>query len=714
MTERIRTIAERTAAGQMWLEPKITDFDKEDFFLPILEKNTKRVCEYIMNQEPMCLPEFCFTGYFTFDWQTGDIPHYIIGDIFKRRGYLNGLEMGVSTQNKAWYNLIATGYSHSAPDFGTVIASGIRGRLAVVRDSLARHKDDPEKTAFLQSQETFLHTVIRFAHKCSDIARGVSEKTDNPVYKRNLLRLSEVLLKVPEHPAESFYEAMASLYFLFAYNPDSIGLFDRYMYPYYKKDIESGAMTQEEAKEYIQEFFCLLQAKTKPTPWSFTRGGESHFAIGGYLPDGSDGFNELSRLLTEALIELPTWAPQISLRWTEKTPKDVLRFMMDCERRDKNKRIAFVNDEPRIRAFMKHEGLSFTEACRYTTVGCNETAMPGGIFASADNFNAIHMVESVFHRRTADVLSASTFEDFYRIFEEELRRDLNEMNRIVEGWTTVRSRDTNIVSNFLMNGCLERAMPCTNCRSADIWFPIMSLVGITNVYDAISVTKQIVYDERVATMQELVEALQKNWEGYGDLHTYIMKKGRFYGNDDAEADAVAQRVLDSIDAWNTGDNPFGKKWMFGDLVGYVPYHEWFGTPTRATPDGRYDGDLIKFGNGQSEGKDRNGLSALLNSVAKTDKNLIMKGQSVTNISLDAAIVKDDRQFTKLVDLFHAFFQNGGLHFQLSYVSREELLNARKAPEKYKSLRVRVSGYSEYYVNLTESLQDDVLARTVYE
>ena len=138
----------------------------------------------------------------------------------------------------------------------------------------------------------------------------------------------------------------------------------------------------------------------------------------------------------------------------------------------------------------------------------------------------------------------------------------------------------------------------------------------------------------------------------------------------------------------------------------------FGENTAATPDGRYTGDALKFGLGQSEGKDRNGLTALLNSIAKVDPNAIGCGSTVTNIMLDEQLIKNDTNFNKTVDLLETYFKNGGVHFQLTYVSREDLLNAKKAPEKYKNLRVRVSGFSDYFVNLNEPLQDDIIRRTI--
>ena len=158
-------------------------------------------------------------------------------------------------------------------------------------------------------------------------------------------------------------------------------------------------------------------------------------------------------------------------------------------------------------------------------------------------------------------------------------------------------------------------------------------------------------------------------------------------------------------------NIFGYHWLVGDLVGYNEHHKWFGEQTKATPDGRHAGDNLKFGIGQSEGRDRNGLSALLNSLAKLDPNAIGCGATVTNLTLDEALVRNDAHFTKLCDMLETYFQNGGVHFQLTYVSREELIAAQKVPDEHRHLRVRVTGFSDYFVNLQESIQDDIISRT---
>ncbi len=705
MNERIKSLVNKTVAGEMYVYPVKTEYDRCDLFLPHIKMSAKRVCEYIRNQEPLIIPESCFTGLLAFD---GSVE----GDIFGRSGHENFKIAWDHFYNQPVDNLLTFEWQHSAGDFGKIITGGIIGVKDEIKKSLQNHQQDPDAIQFLETQSDICDAVMDWAKKCAKKAWLVSQSTQNTTYKKNLERLSQALETVPKNPARNFYEAILSLYVCYGLLPDSIGLIDRYLYPFYKKDMERGVLTKEEASEYLQELFLMLQARISISSDRFYRGGESHFCVGGYLENGEDGFNELSKLIVDSLMELPTWIPQISLRWTAKTPHEVLRYMMDCERKDPNKRIAFVNDEPRIRGLMKYTGLPYQKAVNYTMIGCNEIALPGGIVFGFDPMNIVRCVQNTFFNRSDDIIKAKTFDAFYDIFQEEMFRDLDEADKIGNGFQTIRSRDCNLVSNMLVDGCIENAKSVTQ-GGTDTYIAVGLLIGISNVIDALSVTKQLVYDEKRITMQQLIQALQNNWNGFEELRAYILKKGLFFGNDEPCSNEMAHQFFKSLDQWNDGNHYLRKKLVFGNLVGYNPHHKFFGDHTKATPDGRRNGDMISFGIGQSEGKDRNGLTALLSSVAKCDPYSILTGPSVTNVLLDEQLVKQDENFEKLVYMFEAYFKMGGTHFQLTYVSKENLIHAKKSPDQYKNLRVRVSGFSDYFVFLNEGLQDEIIQRTAH-
>ncbi len=705
MNERIQKLVDKTVTGKMWVEPVKTDYDRTDLFLSPMKMSGKRVCEYIANQELLIFEESCFTGLMRFD---GSVE----GDIFHRSGHKNFEIAKKNFYNKPVDNLLTFEWQHSVGDFEKIIRRGLVGIKKDIEQSKAHHNGDLVALEFLETQTDICDAIISRAKKGSIKAFEKAAETIDPEYKDNLLRLSETLKKIPENPAESFYEAVLCLYFCYPFIPDSIGLIDRYLYTYYKNDIENGSLTQSKAKKYLQELFLMLQARIHISSDRFYRGGESHFCIGGYLENGEDGFNELSRLIVEALMELPTWIPQISLRWTKKTPTEVFRFMLDCERNDANKRIAFVNDEPRLKGLMQYTGLSYKEAVSYTMMGCNELALPGGMVFGFDPMNIVRSVENTFYKRCDAIAEAKDFDAFYAIYEEELFKDLWAAEKISKGFQDIRSRDCNIVSNIFLEGCIENAKSCTQgglSRYIAVGLPI----GLSNVIDSLSITKQFIYDEKIITMPELIDALKSNWSGYENLRNLILKKGNFFGNDDDCSNEIAKRLFKSIGKWNNTENYLGKKWVFGNLIGYNEHHKFFGKETKATPDGRFSGDMINFGIGQSKGKDRNGVTALLNSIAKCDPDAVLTGPSVTNILLDEQLIKNDDNFNKLVYLFETYFKNGGTHFQLTYVSKKDLIEAQKTPEKYKNLRVRVSGFSDYFVFLNDGLQDEIISRTAH-
>jgi formate C-acetyltransferase len=237
--------------------------------------------------------------------------------------------------------------------------------------------------------------------------------------------------------------------------------------------------------------------------------------------------------------------------------------------------------------------------------------------------------------------------------------------------------------------------------------------GLMCTIDSLAIIKQFVFDEKIVSAEEMLNALENNWDGYEHLHSMILNKGKFFGNDYEASDEVAKRVTTAINEFAKDKTDiFGKHYIGVVAPGYREYHKVFGAVTGATPDGRFKGEPFKtIGVGQTEGRDREGLTALLNSVAKYDPSRHFAGVTVTNINVDSALIDNDENFKKTVILIETYFKNGGAQIQINSVSAEELIAAKENPEKYKSLRVRVSGFSDYFVNLSESLQDNIIERT---
>ncbi len=698
MTERISKLTDLVLQGKMYVDTVKTEFNTD--------KDVDKLCEYILNQEPKITEYSAFTGNFLFDGS-------VVGDAFKRGGHKNNQKALDKYYLKPIDNLSTMEWQHATADYKRVLEKGIIGIINDIDKSLESHQN-PEEIEFLDSLKAVAKALIKWTEKCAERVHEFSKSTTDIEAIKRLEKLEKALIHAPKNAPRNFYEAILSIYVCFSADPDSIGTLDRYLTPFYINDIETGTLTEAEAKEYLQELFLMLQACTHISSPHFTRGGESHFCIGGYLPNGEDGFNDLSRLIIEALTELPTYIPQVTLRWTKKTPKAVLYYVMDKERRDPHKRIAFTNDEKRIKCYTEICGIPYERAVSYTTVGCNEPAFLGAITGSTSKGNILKCMETLFHEKSKKIESIDTFEDFYTVFETELYSDLDKIYAYDDMYNLERSRDVNYISSLFFNDCIENAKSLTQGGGNTVTASPM-LIGMTNLIDSLIVVKQIVFDMRMFTIGELISALQANWGGYEDMRLLINKKCSFFGNDDSVSNEVAKMLYNSLYKHLLGKkNLFGYQWLVGDLLGYNEHHRWFGEGTKATPDGRAEGEMLKFGIGQSQGKDRNGLSALLNSLAKMDEHGIGCGSTVTNILIDEQLIKNDDNFEKTVDLLLTYFQNGGVHFQLTYVSREDLIKAKENPEGYGNLRVRVTGFSDYFVKLKDSIQDDIIRRTEHK
>lgn len=706
MTERIKKLIELTLKGEMHVVPRNVDFSQYDKSSPdYVNEDVSRLCEYIIKQEPV-INEYCsFTGRFNFDGS-------VIGDAFKRGGHANTFAALSKYYLKPIDNLSTMEWQHATASYFKVLENGIEGIKEEIALSLKLHTE-PQEQEFLRGLNAVADAMIEWSELCSNKVSEFAKTIADPDVKQRLERLSSALLRVPRYKPECFYEAVLSIFVCFSADPDSVGTLDRFLTPFYERDIKSGVLTRDEAREYLQELFLMLQASTPISSVHFTRGGESHFCIGGYLPNGEDAFNELSALIVESLIELPTFIPQITLRWTKKLSSEAFRFVLDCERNDPHKRIAYTNDDKRIKCFTENCNIPFEDAVQYTMVGCNEPAFLGAITGSTSKGNILRCMETLFHSKSSLIVNANSYDEFYSLFENELFADLQQIYDYDDMYNAERAKDINYISCLFFNGCIENAKTLTQ-GGCNIAIASPMLIGITNLIDSLIIVKQFVFQEKFFSMQDLISALHSNWAGYEDMRTIILKRGCFWGNDDVLSNSVAQQLYQSLYNFLKGKkNLFGYQWLVGDLLGYNEHHKMFGEKTLATPDGRCNYDLIKFGIGQSEGKDREGLTALLNSIAKCDANAIACGSTITNLYLDKKLVSEQANFEKLADMLEIFFNQGGVHFQLTYASKDDLVSAKASPENYKSLRVRVTGFSDYFVKLKPSIQDDIICRTVH-
>ncbi len=702
MNDRIQRLVKTVLESEIFPEPVPVEYNPLDELLPEALRIAKRLSEYMAAQPLTFTEDNHLVGLMRFD---GSVP----SDIFPRTGHRCFHELLKHYYFKPQENLCTLEWQHSNADFGKLIAKGLNGFIEDINRSRVNHKGDPEALAFLAGMEETIYGILNradlYARHCAALAR----RTENPVRKARLFQMSHNCSRVPRNPAGTFEEAVQCVYFCFMFLADSIGRADQYLYPLYREGIRNRTLTRERAKELLQELFVMINGWTPCGSGNADRGAESHFVVGGYTGEHEDGFNELSALIVESMMETDLFRPQVSLRRTDRTPLEVLRKMLDYERRDPRKRIAFVNDEPRIKALMKIAEIDFETASGYIMVGCNEPAFQGSISMGGNTVNILRSLLNALHLEGID--SCGSFGEFYALYETELHRDLEKILEYSNRFNLLRSGDLNVLSSIFLNGCIESAKSVTR---GGVKYPswCANMMGFVNVIDSLTVIRQFVFEEKRFDMRTLTDALDRNWTGCEELRRQILRDGRFFGNAEELSDSVARMFTTSLFKFANGKKDvFGIPLRYGNLTGYNPHYAQYGALTGASPDGRFAGDPLKYGSGQSGGYDRNGPTALLASVAQMDPTGILCGNTILNLMVDSSVTSSAEGFEKLVLLVDTYFKMGGLHIQLNHVSPEELAAARKTPERYSNLRVRVSGFSATFVKLSDSHQLELIQRT---
>lgn len=707
MNERIARLEKTVREEEIYPPVVAVTYDPFDEKLAEPMRIAKRLTEYMAAQPVVFTDDNELVGLMRFD---GSVE----ADLFPRIGHRKITEAFSQYYNKPQENLCTMEWQHSNQDFGKLLRIGLKGLREEIIATRKLFLGNQERLNFLAALEMMIRGIARRADQNAAACRAAAAKCADPNRKKTLLRMAANCARVPMHPASSFEEAIQVVYFNFQFLADSIGRPDQYLYPFYRQGIADGTLSREHAKELLQELFIMIHGYTRPTSVNRDRGAESHFVIGGYTIHHEDGFNELSELILEAMLECDLIRPQVSLRWNKKTPREVLYKVMDCARKDKNKRFAFVNDEPRINAMLKINKIPWEQAYDYIMVGCNEPAFQGGISLGGNTANIVRSLVNTLNQRRQEILECSQFDEFYEIFRQELFRDLETILDYSNRFNMLRSRDCNVLSSLFLEGCIQRAQSATRGGPTRA-LVCAHLMGSTNLIDSLCIIKQFVFEEKRVPMQELLAALDQNWEGYEDLRTAILRHGKFFGNNDEFSNSMARRFHTSLYEFAQGRTDiYGHHLTYGNLTGYNVHFARYGALTQATPDGRVAGSALLFGSGQSEGKDHDGATSQLLAVARMDPTGIMCGDTIMNLSVEEETVQNDDSFDKLVSLVETYFQAGGLHIQLNHVSRKDMLAAKQDPDKYKSLRVRVSGFSATFVKLDEHIQDNVIARTEHQ
>lgn len=639
-----------------------------------------------------------------------------------------------------------SGDAHLAVDYRTVLEVGLEGyRKRTLHEKANLDLTEPEsidKYQFYNAILIVLDAVQTYAERFSALAKQLAE-TATPERKAELLEISRICAKVPNQPAETFQEAVQSVWFIqlilqIESNGHSLsyGRFDQYMYPYLKSDLEKGTITEAKAVELLTNLWIktLTINKVRSQAHTFSSAGSplyQNVTIGGQTRDKKDAVNKLSYLVLRSVAQTKLPQPNLTVRYHSGLDND---FMNECIEVMKLGfgMPAFNNDEIIIPSFEKI-GVTEEDAYDYSAIGCVETAVPGkwGYRCTGMSYMNFPKILMIAMNDGIDPVSGKRFVKGYGHFKE-----MKSFEELQDAWDkTVRelTRMSVIVENAIDIG-LEREVPDVLCSALTedcigrgktlkeggaVYDFISGLqVGIANLADSLAAIKKLVYEEQKVTQEELWEALMTDYasERSQEIQQMILNDVPKYGNDDDYTDQLVTKAYDSYieevkkyPSTRFGRGPIGGTRYSG--TSSISANVGQGKGTMATPDGRNAWVPLAEGCSPSHNMDKNGPTSVLKSVSKLRTEEIIGGVLLNQkVNPQTLAKEEDKQ--KLIMLLRAFFNKlHGYHIQYNVVSRETLIDAQRHPEKHRDLIVRVAGYSAFFNVLSKATQDDIIERT---
>jgi formate C-acetyltransferase len=502
------------------------------------------------------------------------------------------------------------------------------------------------------------------------------------------------------------------------------------MYPFYRKDIEKGRITDAEVLELLE---CL---RIKLMQYNFVGGGKlqrekwagmarwNNWVIGGVTPEGEDATNPLSYLILEAARECRTPHHTITVRVHEKTPEDLMQKALEVVKLGLGLP-AFIGDKSYIK-YLTSNGVPLKDARDYGISGCLDVNLAGKSRTSAIGMFIVPRVLEIFMNngfdprldmqlgpQTGKFEEFNSFEAFMSAFKTQLQHFMGlaaeEHNILLQAHARLFP---DAVHSALMDDAvkvgrdaLDRVMPFENGS-------VLNLVGMINVVDSVAAVKKLVFDEKKVSLQELKAALDANWEGESNSRIRKMcLEAPKYGNGDIYVDAIAAELFQF---WADTAASFPTAWGGTTKATAISItaHAPGGAMTGATPDGRFAGETLADGSlSPAQGKDTKGPTAVLRSAMAVNQDPFQA--TLLNMKFDPSAFKTQEDLRKLSILMRTYFSQGGKHIQYNVVGRDTLLDSQKQPEKHRNLIVRVAGYSAYFVNLGKPVQDEIIKRTDY-
>lgn len=703
----------------------------------------------------------------TFDKRPGDV-FAISRDTKEKLKKIHGYWKGNTHQDEVFLTMTPTnklaeeqcvihrggismsGDGHIIPNHSKILSKGFGEYIANAKDKLseldATNSETESKREFYQAAIISLQAAIQFSRRYAQLASKLAEEEISERRKRELETIASMCERIPEKPPRSFHEALQLVYYCHLImmiesngHSFSFGRFDQYMYPFYKADIVSGALTENEALELLSLFFLKLNSLNKVRPWDHTEFGVgyplySNLMVGGIKPDGTDGTNELSYLCIKAVNQVRLPEPNFSVRYWEGSPQKFLYESAKLIRKGFGMPSIFC-DETVIKA-LGYIGIQEEKARDYASIGCVEVGIPGEWTHRATGMTYINLgkiLELVLNngidpRTNIQLISVDdsgdrrvnfgSYRDLFEAWSKFLRfyTDLAvESDSICD--RSLQKHDKDSFASSLVDDCLERGMTLKD-GGAKYDFISHSTVGPTTVGDSLAAMKKVIFDDKVITMEELRDAMQVNWQGeQAQKIQKTLKSAPKFGNDDDYVDEIVASVYESYlkllpkyrnERHNKGPLGCGYTMSTSNISSNVPY----GMDVGATPDGRPAGEPLNEGASMCRGADKEGPTAVAKSISKLPNDKMAGGQ-LLNMKFSPGLLAGENNLNKFISFLEAYRQLGGFHLQFNIIDRETLLDAKENPQNHPNLMVRVAGYCALFTSLMPEVQDDIIKRTEY-
>ncbi|MBU3088291.1 glycyl radical protein [Clostridium gasigenes] len=662
---------------------------------------------------------------------------------------------GMPAESKIFYDLgiikaegnITSGDAHIAVNYETVLKFGLinykeRTEKKLKELDLTDYRN-LNKSYFYRGILIVLDAVVAFAKRYSDLALEVAEKESNSSRKAELLEMSRILNKVPYYPAETFQEAMQSMWIIHLVlqiesngHSLSYGRMDQYLYPYYKEDLELGKITEDSATELLTNLWLKTFTINKIRSWSHTRFSAGsplyqNVTVGGQTVDKKDAVNPLSYLILKSVAQTKLPQPNLTVRYHRGLSDDFMKECIEVVRLGFGMP-AFNSDEVIIPSFIE-KGVSEEDAYNYSAIGCVEVAVPGKWGYRCTGMSFLNFPKSLLIALNDGVdLQSGTklcegvghFKDMTSFDEvmkawDKIIREFTRHSVIIDSCADMANEEitADVLCSALTDDCIERGL---NLKEGGAVYDFISdlQVGIANLGDSLAGIKKCVFEDKSFTPEQLWNALVNNFEGEEGkkIQDILIYRAPKYGNDEDYIDLLLRDAyniyIDEIKKYkNTryGRGPIGGCYYAGtsSISANVPQ----GAGTLATPDGRKSGEPLAEGCSPSHAMDQNGPTAVFKSVSKLPTHDITGGV-LLNQKVTPQMLSKEEDRLKLISLIRTFFNRlEGFHVQYNVVSRDTLLAAQKHPEDYRDLIVRVAGYSAFFNVLTKQTQDDIIERT---